>query len=126
MNPVYNDGTVQYGSRVLVLKDAASGNPYDTYVCDGVSIRRPIKKIERTNEGGEPSGSVGVPGFVDGTLTGMQLANDNTKEPLNGLVFTLQFDVAFGVETFIVHDITRNEGKDVEKKFSANLTKKYN
>lgn len=131
MSAAYNDGTVQYGSRVIVLKDADGSTTFDTYVADNINVRRPTKLIKRTNEIGEPSGSVGVPDFIEGSAT-FQLATSSTKEPVAGKkvicdnAINAYLDTTIGSETFFIHSVERVEGKDNEKKFNVSLIKKYN
>lgn len=118
-SPAYNDGTVQYGCRVLTI----NGNPY---VADNLSINRPTKAIDRTNEIGEPSGSVGVADFVTGSAQ-IQLASGSTVEPIIGnTTSAITLDAAIGAETFYVTSVSRAESKESEKKFNITLKKKYN
>lgn len=118
MAAVYNDGTIQYATRVLTINSVA-------YVADSVSVNRPTKAIDRTNQLGEPSGSVGVADFVTGTAT-VQLAADDTVEPENGQTFASTFDATIGAETFYVTNVGRAESKDSEKKVTISFKKKYN
>lgn len=117
MAAVYNDGTVNYGTRVLTIATVA-------YVSDNVSVNRPTKAIDRTNALGEPSGSVGVADFITGSAT-VQLTTDGV-EPENGQTFTETFDTSTGAETFYVTSVSRAESKDAEKKVTINFKKKYN
>ena len=73
----FNDGTVQYGSRVWLIKQANGTTTRDTFVADNISVNRPTKAIKRTQELGEPSGSVGVADFVEGSAT-LQIASGST------------------------------------------------
>ncbi len=118
MAPAYNDGTVQYGSRVLTINAVA-------YAADNININRPTKAVDRTNQLGEPSGSVGIADFVTGSAT-LQLAADATAEPTNGLTFTVTFDAGIGAETFYLSSVSRAEVKDGEKKINVTFKKKYN
>ena len=118
MTAQFNDGTVQYGSRVLTINAVA-------YVADNISVNRPSKTIKRTNELGEPSGSVGVPDFVEGSAT-LQLATGSTVEPPAGQTFAATFDSVIGAETFFVMSPGRVEQKDSEKKINITFIKKYN
>lgn len=117
-SPQWNDGTVQYASRVLTINGVA-------YVADNITVNRPTKKIERTNEIGEPSGSVGVAGFVTGSAT-LQKASSSTAEPQGGYTFAVTFDATIGAETFFVSSPGRTENKDAELKFNVTFEKKYN
>ena len=118
MAAIYNDGTIVYGSRVLTINSVA-------YVADNLTISRPTKSVDRTNDLGEPSGSVGIADFVTGSAT-VQMASSSVVEPENGTSFTDTFDTTIGAETFYVTSCTRNESKDAEKKCSINFKKKYN
>ena len=124
-NPLWNDGTVQYGSRVITVRDYAN-NVFDSYVCDGFTMRRPAMVIKRKDQEGRPSGSAGVKDFVEGTANGIQLASSSTKEPLNGYTLTVTLDNGIGAETFIMHDIQRTESSTAETKLTANLIQKIN
>lgn len=117
-SPQYNDGTVQYGSRVLTINAIA-------YVADNITVNRPTKEIDRTNEIGEPSGSVGVAGFVTGSAT-LQLASGSTAEPQGGNTFAVTFDATIGAETFYITSPGRSEGQATEKKINVTFKKKYN
>ncbi len=130
MAAAWNDGTVRYGSRVLTITDTV-GNTYGSYVCDSISMNRPATVIERTDQLGEPSGSVGVNKFVNGSVSGAQFASGTAKQPLNGYTCTFTADPAPGTavpapETFFIRDVSVSENKDSETKFNFNLTKKYN
>lgn len=120
MSALHNDGTVQYASRVLSINSV-------NYVADNITVNRPVKRILRTNELGEPSGSVGVADFVTGSAT-LQLASGSTAEPQSGstYTFTVTFDTAIGAETFYVSGVDRSENKDAEKKINIQFIKKYN
>lgn len=118
-SPAYNDGTVQYGSRILTINAIA-------YVADNISVTRPTKAIDRTSEIGEPSGSVGVKDFETMSAT-VQIASGSTAEPLIGnTTSAITFDATIGAETFFVTSVARAESKDAEKKFNLTFKKKYN
>lgn len=114
----FNDGTVQYASRVLTIASVP-------FVADNISVNRPSKSIKRTNELGEPSGSVGVADFVEGSAT-LQLATGSVAEPQAGQTFTITFDATIGSETFYIMSPGRVEQKDSEKKINVTFIKKYN
>ncbi len=117
-SPQFNDGTVQYGSRVLTINGV-------TYVADNITVNRPTKRIERTDQIGEPSGSVGVAGFVTGSCQ-LQIATSSTAEPQGGYTFTVTLDATIGAETFYIESPGRTENKDAEKKINVTFVKKYN
>jgi hypothetical protein len=125
MSASYNDGTVQYGARTIAVQTSLTSTAaIGTYVCDNINVSRPTKAVDRTNETGEPTGSVGIPDFVTGTAT-LQLADTSAKEPANGNVFAVIFDTTISTETFILTNIGRAEVKDAEKKISVSFKKKY-
>lgn len=109
----YNDGTVQYGSRVVTINAVA-------YVADNIEITRPTNIIERTQEAGEPSGWVAVPGFPTGTAT-LQLASGATVIPTLGLTFSTDFGA--GAETWAIVEVGQPEAKDAEKKVNITFRK---
>lgn len=116
MSAFTNDGTVQYGSRVLTI------NGVD-YVADNCEVTRPSKTIERTNEIDEPSGQVSYEGFVTGSAT-LQLATGSTVIPILGQEFSTTFGASS--ETFYIDSVTQPESKDAEKKVNITFRKKYN
>ena len=105
MSAQYNDGTVQYGSRSVVVKKADGTTTRATYVFDNITIRRPTKKILRTQQLGEPSGSVGVADFVEGSGQ-YQLATATTtiKNAASG-----QFNVMLD-KPYAMRDVDRRTG----------------
>lgn len=124
-----NDGTVQYGSFVLAIGTITPGNPPTVgagtnYVADNVSINRPSKTIERTNEIDEPSGQVSYGGFVTGSAT-IQFATSATLAPLLGKGFSLTVFDTDGdgdndAEVFYIDSIDQPFEKGGERK--ANIT----
>lgn len=134
MSAVYNDGTVQYGSRSWIIHYMVDTTPTerDTYVCDNITINRPTKAIDRTNQLGDPSGSVGVADFVTGTAT-LQLDSSSAVKPQLGdriicdgeTGFNANLDSGVGDETFFVTSVTQAESKDSEIKINISFKKKY-
>ena len=118
MSAFKNDGTVQYGSRVLSINSVS-------YVADNVTVNRPGKTIERTNEIDEPSGQVSYTGFVTGSAT-LQLASGSTVIPVQGLTFTETFVASIGSETFYLDSVDQPEDKAGEKKVNVTFRKQYN
>lgn len=117
MAAVYNDGTVQYGSRVLTFNSVA-------YVADNINVNRPTKAIDRTQQLGEPSGSVGIADFATLSAT-LQLAADATAEPQCGMLSAaVTFDATIGAEQFYLTNVGRAEVKDGEKKINVTAKKK--
>lgn len=134
MSAVYNDGTVQYGAREWIVHymDGSTPTERDTYACDNININRPTKAIDRTNQLGEPSGSVGVADFVTGTAT-LQLDSGSAVKPQLGdriicdgeTGFNANLDTAIGDETFFITSVTHAESKDAEIKINISFKKKY-
>ena len=132
MSAIYNDGTVQYGARTWIIHESDGATPRGTYECDNISVNRPTKSIDRTNQLGEPSGSVGVADFVTGSAT-IQLAASTSKEPQAGdkiicdgeTGFNVNIDTGIGDETFYVTSVARAESKDAERKITINFKKAY-
>lgn len=125
MSAVYNDNNVQYGSRTIAIQTSlTSTTAIGTYVADNININRPTKAVDRTNQLGEPSGSVGIADFVTGTAQ-VQLADGSAKEPQSGNVWSDTMDSTIGAETFIITQVSRAEVKDGEKKISITFKKKY-
>jgi hypothetical protein len=123
-SPTYNDGTVQYGSKVLaILKPDASSR--GNYVADNINVNRPTKAVDRTNEIGEPSGSVGIRDFETGSAT-IQLASSTAKLPINGDTFAVTFDTDTGSETWFLTSIGTAYQKDGETKVNITFKKKQN
>jgi hypothetical protein len=118
MSEKWNDGAIPYGSRVVTISTV-------TYVANNIRVRRPTKQIKRTNELDEPSGSVGVEDFVEGSAE-LQLATSSTAEPQNGMTFDLTLDATIGEETFILSEVERPEEKSADKKLNVNFIKQYN
>jgi hypothetical protein len=117
MAATYNDGTVAYGSRVITINSVA-------FVADNINVTRPTKAVDRTNELGEPSGSVGIADFV--TMTAQLQLADTLVEPENGqTTAALTFDTSIGAETFFVTSVGRAEVKDGETKVNVSFKKKY-
>jgi hypothetical protein len=85
------DNTTEYGSITVTVGA-------NTYVLENVSVNRPMTKIRRRDEIGEPAGSVYVPDFVEGTAT----AQYEIAPPALGGEFTTTLNSTDGSETFIV------------------------
>ena len=111
----FNDGAIPYASVVLNINSV-------NYVAENVTITRPLKSIKRMNELGEPSGSVGVADFVEGSAT-LQCATTNTVVPSGG--FSYNFIVGTA-ENFKIIESSKafNQGDAV--KFNVKFIKTYN
>lgn len=116
----YNDSAVPYGARVLAITNPA-GVPIN-YVCEQISIDRPVTIIERFDELGAPNGQVGVPKFVTGSMT-IQLATATTIVPVAGATFSSTFIVNGASENFVVHQVTQPENQMAAKTLSVTFRK---
>lgn len=115
MAATYNDGSIPYGSVVLNVNSV-------NYVAENVTITRPIKQIKRMNEAGEPTGSVGVADFVEGSAT-LQSATTNTAEPSGG--FTYNF-IGGTAENFKIVESSKAFAQGDAVKFNVKFIKTYN
>lgn len=133
MSAFYNDGTVQYGSDVLAIGTITPGNPptvgsTTNYVADNITINRPGKVIERTNEIDEPSGQVIYGGFVTGSAT-LQLATGSTLQPFHGKGFSLNskfdpdHDADSDAEVFVIDSVDLAKDKAAETKVNITFRK---
>jgi len=113
-----NDGTVQYGSRVLTVNAVA-------YIAEQLEVRRPTVIIERRSELNAPNGQVQTDDFVTGTAT-LQLASGATIIPVNGDTFTATFITSVGAETFFLSEVSQPESQGDSRKVSVTFRKKYN
>lgn len=135
MSAFKNDGTIPYGSQVLSIGTLVPGatptiSSGVSYVADNISISRPGKTIERTNQLDEPSGQVSYPGFVTGSAT-LQLATTSTLVPLHGkhfvlTVFDTDGDADNDVEAFYIDSVDQPISKDSETKVNITFRKAYN
>ena len=116
--PLVNDGSVQYGSRVLTINSV-------TYVAEQIEVRRPSFVIERRDQLNKPNGQVIDEDFVTGTAT-LQLATGATVIPQIGQTFQETFVAAIGAETFILSEIGQPEAQGDAKKVPVSFRKKYN
>jgi len=133
MSAFKNDGTVQYGSAVIAIGAITPGNPptvgsTTNYVADNITINRPGKTIERTNEIDEPSGQVSYAGFVTGSAT-LQLATASTLAPFHGKGFSLNSkfdpdnDADSDAEVFYIDSVDQPFAKDAETKVNITFRK---
>ena len=120
MAAVSNDGAVQYGSRTVTIPTSTG----TLFVFDSIEIKRSTTIIEQTDELGEPSGQVLIPGFVTGS--GQLQMQSSVDAPVLGEEFAEEFDATIGSETWIVADVSTPETSDGEKKCSIEFRKKYN
>jgi hypothetical protein len=89
------DNVTIYGSQVLTINA-------ETFIAESIEVNRPMQKVRRRNQIGEPAGSVYIPDFVEGEAT-VQVEND---PPLQGEEFTATLDAGIGSETFIVTSVS--------------------
>jgi hypothetical protein len=120
MAAVANDGSVQYGSRVIKIPVTTGTD----FVFDNCEVVRPTNVIEQTDENGEPSGQVIVDAFV--TASGVCQMQASTDAPVLGEECSITWDATIGAETFIVTSVSQPESKDGEKKCNVEFRKKYN
>jgi hypothetical protein len=112
-----NDGTVQYGSRVLTINSVA-------YIAENVTVSRPGITIERKSELDEPNGQVSYAGFVTGSAT-LQLASGSTVIPVQGLSFSTTFVTSIGSETFYLDSVDQPESQGSAKTVGISFRKTY-
>lgn len=93
-DPIYNDGAVLFGSKILGGR-----------IAENISLTGPSKIIERPNEIGGPNGWVAVGGFPHGTLT-FQVASEDDI-PTNGDTFEIDFASEDLNGTWVVVEVTR-------------------
>lgn len=118
MSAFLNDGSCQYGSRVLTINSVA-------YVAENVTVNRPGITIERKSEIDEPNGQVSYSGFVTGSAT-LQLASGSTVIPVQGLTFSTTFVASIGSETFYLDSVDQPESQGSAKVCQISFRKKYN
>lgn len=111
-----NDGTLPYGSQVLTIDTVA-------YVAENINITRPGTILERKSEIGDPSGQVGIAGFVTGSAT-LQLAAAATAHPDLGDTFTATFGE--GSETWFVSSVSPAYEAEGITKINIEFRKKIN
>lgn len=123
-----NDGSVKYGSEILSIGTLVPGVTPSisggvAYVADTISFSTPGKVVEQTNELGEPSGWVGITGFITGSAT-IQYATTSTATPTQGQHF---ISSARGTaEVFCLTDVDQPLVSDAESKVNISFRKCYN
>lgn len=117
MSAFTNDGTIPYGSKVLTIGGVI-------FIADDIQVSRPSKKISRTDQLDEPSGSVNYEDFHSFTAT-LQLATTATVPPAKGATCTVTFDDVYGSESWFVFDINQPFQKDQETKVQVTMHKDY-
>lgn len=134
MSAQYNDGSVPYGSRVEAVSRPATlpggSNPRGTfsnvsYVFENITVNRPTFIIKRYDEARNPSASVGIDDFVEGSAV-VQLATSSTKELAAGDTFSDTFDQGLGAENFIIHSVDQTLTQGDYRKQPIRFIKKLN
>jgi len=133
MSAFKNDNTVQYGSRVLSIGTFVPGgspsiSSATSYVADNITLNRPGKTIERTNQIDEPSGQVSYVGFVTGSAQ-VQMATASVDTPAQGEAFLLQVLRLAGSavdEWFYIDSVDQPLVKDGETKVPITFRKILN
>jgi hypothetical protein len=115
MAAIYNDNSVSYGSRVLSVNSV-------NYIADNFTVSTPVVEVLRTNESGEPIGSVGIPDFVRGSAQ-VQMAT-NAVYLTYGQNFTCNYANVVNA-VFFIQNADYPEDKAGEKKQNITFIKKY-
>lgn len=126
MSAPFNDGAIPYGSRILSITNALMGTPAAVdFIAESITLTRPTTIIERKGAVDEPTGQVGVAGFVTGSAT-LQLPVTASIPPNLGATFPTTWDSVTGVENFIVSEVGQVETQGDAKKVNVSFRKKYN
>lgn len=88
----YTDKSVPFGSHVVTI------NAID-YIFENVSIKRPVKKIPRPNQIGEPNGFVLTSDYVTGSSP-VQITTSASDRLVAGRTFT--YDFGNGSESWVI------------------------
>ena len=107
------DNTTIYGSVVLTINT-------ETFIAESIEVNRPMTKIRRRDQIGEPAGSVYVPDFIEGEAT-VQVENN---PPLLGESFTTTLDAGIGAEVFYVTSVSNVLTMDDIQKCNISFDKK--
>src|SRR5262245_47732026 len=102
----YNDGSVPFGSRSEDIKRGVGGTDVGTYIFENISIKRPRRVIERSDEIGQPNGYVIIPGFVTATSV-LQIPTEDANPPQIGDWFEDTFDTDIGQERYVIAEVDR-------------------
>lgn len=113
--PVYNDGTLPYGSQTLNINAVV-------YVAESFEVNESSSTIERMDETGDPSGQVTVPGFTTGSAL-IQLDNAEVA-PLIGDTFI--GTVRGANANFYVSEVGIPESQGEAKKVNISFRLRYN
>lgn len=116
-SPLWNNTTIPYGTRVLTIAAVI-------FIANNIRVNRPVKIIKRTNQIDDPTGSVGIADFVEGSCE-LQMATSTTALPASGATFTVTFDATIGAEVFYVANIEAPEEKAGDRKINITFIKQY-
>lgn len=119
-NPTYNDGGLEYGSALLAVTPKAGGGNFNVIADAEFNYDSDSKRVEQTNQYGEPLAAFGVPVNPTGTCT-VQLPA--TKRIVAGDTFTEDSGSGY---TWIVTKATNPFEKDGYRKQSITYFKKIN
>ena len=125
MAAIKNDGTIKYGSSTITCGASAGGSGGVVYIADNITVNRPSRTIEVTNEIDEPRGQVSYKTFVTGSAT-LQFATSATVPVQQGYEFTKTWDAVNGAEVFYIDTIETPLVKDGESKMNVTFRKLYN
>lgn len=125
-NPQFNDGAIPFGSRLETFNRLV-GSPSGSlgiYILENIAITRGTKLVQRQDQIGGPTGTVGIPMHVTGSATA-QLATTTTTFLRNGDWFTDTFDTALGPEYFYIYNVKHDETQEGVWKQSFDFVKTY-
>ena len=126
-NPQFNDGAIPYGSRIETFNRLNGPGPtgaLGSYILEGIAITRGTKLIQRQDQIGGPTGTVGIPMHVTGSATA-QLAATITVFLRNGDWFSDTFDATLGVEYFFIYNVKHDETQEGVWKQTFDFVKAY-
>lgn len=84
--PIVNDGTLQFGSRVLAITPPAGGSPV-SFIADDYSVNSAGAVTKAYDEDNAPRGSVMTREFKEGSAT-LQFQTSAASAPALGSTFT--------------------------------------
>ena len=113
----FQDGSNPYGSFVATFGTLG-------YVAESASLNTPTNVVEVRNQLGEPSGIIGIPGFVSGSAS-LQLATTSYPVPTLGAVFTYAF-ISGTVQTWLVANIGQTYAQQDIIKVNIDFRKRVN
>lgn len=114
------DGTLEFGSVVISVSPEGGGGSFNV-ILDNVTVNRPTKVVERTNEIDEPAAQRIYKTFVTGSAQA-QVDGSNFIKRLD------QFteDLGDGSENWIITNVSDAYVKDGETKQNIEFRKKIN